>query len=60
MAEILLEKPVDIRPLINKLSFIKNPVVWGVYFQQSPREISKDDFEKILSYIKTEGRFKNR
>lgn len=60
MCELLLEKPVDIRPLIDKLSFIKNPVIWGAYFQQSPREISKEDFKKILYYIKTEGRSKNR
>jgi len=53
--EILLENPVSIRPLINKLSFIKDAEIWGAYFQQSVRKISREDFEKILSHIKSEA-----
>lgn len=56
--EILLKKPLSIRPLINDLSFIKDSEIWGAYFQQPVRKISKEDFEKILSYIKSEGLFK--
>ena len=56
--EILLEKPLSIRPLINELSFIKDPDIWGAYFQIGIRKISKEDFEKILSRIKSEGQFK--
>lgn len=56
--EILPENPVSIRPLINRLSFIKDPDIWGAYFQNSVRKISKEDFEKILSHIKLEGEIK--
>jgi predicted RNA-binding protein len=37
----------DIRPLIQKLSFIKNKKRWGFYLISGFREISKDDFEVI-------------
>jgi predicted RNA-binding protein len=55
--EILLEEPLSILPLIQELNFIKDPHIWGAYFQQSIIKIEGDDFEKILLYIKTKGRF---
>lgn len=56
-AELIPERPVDIRPLINELSFIKDPDIWGTYFQHSVRKISENDFNKILSHIKRVGQF---
>lgn len=37
----------EIRPLIEKLSFIKNKKRWGFYLISGFREISKEDFEVI-------------
>jgi len=37
----------QIRPLIEKLSFIKNKKRWGFYLMSGFREISKGDFEVI-------------
>jgi len=51
----ILDKPVSIRPIIKDLSFIKNPEKWGRYFQAPIRQISREDFERILSYIRTEN-----
>jgi predicted RNA-binding protein len=42
----------DIRPLIEKLSFIKNKKRWGFYLIRGFREISKDDFEVIKHAMK--------
>ncbi|MEO8765654.1 MAG: EVE domain-containing protein [Ginsengibacter sp.] len=41
-----------IRPLIEKLSFIKNKKKWGFYLISGFREISKDDFEIIRNAMK--------
>lgn len=37
----------EIRPLIEKLSFLKNKKRWGFYLMSGFKEISKDDFEVI-------------
>jgi len=50
--ELVLENPKSIKPLINRLSFIKNKKRWYSYFQTSIRELSKEDFELIYSYLK--------
>lgn len=51
--EKILENPVSIRPIINALSFIQDSKKWGIYFQNPIRQISGDDYEKILSHITT-------
>lgn len=40
-------KETDIRPLLEKLSFIKNKDKWGFYLMSGFLEIHKDDFELI-------------
>jgi hypothetical protein len=40
-------KPAAIGPLVNKLSFIKNPERWGFPFRRGHFEITKDDCELI-------------
>lgn len=42
----------EMRPLIEKLSFIKNKKRWGFYLISGFREISKDDFEIIQQAMK--------
>ncbi len=45
-------KEAEIRPLIEKLNFIKNKKRWGFYLISGFREISKDDFEIIQQAMK--------
>jgi len=42
----------EIRPLIERLSFIKNKKRWGFYLISGFREISKEDFEIIKHAMK--------
>ena len=42
----------EIRPLIEKLGFIRNKWRWGFYLMSGFREISKDDFEIISNAMK--------
>lgn len=44
---------VDIRPLINRLSFIQNKSRWGYAFRFGHLEISQEDFELIASQMLT-------
>ena len=37
----------DIRPLVEKLAFVKNKKRWGFYLISGFRELSKEDFEVI-------------
>lgn len=37
-------KHTEVRPLLSKLSFVKNPDRWGLAFRLSKREISPSDF----------------
>ena len=50
-------KPVDIRPLIQQLSFIKDKAKWGYSFRYGHLEMTEADFELIakqmLGYIPT-------
>lgn len=43
----LWKKPVEIRALINELSFIKNKKHWGIYLQGGIVKISEQDYKKI-------------
>lgn len=40
-------KHADVRPLLSKLSFVKNPDRWGLAFRLSKREIEQSDFMAI-------------
>jgi len=46
-------KEIKIKPLINKLVFIKNKKYWGYKFRLGLFEISKEDFERIYSVMKS-------
>ncbi len=39
---------VPVKPLINRLSFIKNPQYWGMAFRRSLFEISESDYRIIM------------
>ena len=41
------DQPKPIKPLLKKLSFIKNPLHWGAYLQGGVRKIPEADFETI-------------
>lgn len=45
---------IPIRPLINKLSFIKNKTHWGMVFRQGMFEIPASDFTMIAEEMKVE------
>jgi len=49
--DIFLKEPTSIRPLINKLPFIRNKKRWYGYFQTSLKKISKEDYELIISHL---------
>ena len=40
-------KPLDVKPLIDNLSFIKNKLQYHTHFQGGIRKVSKEDYIKI-------------
>lgn len=44
----IFEKPVEIKPLIQNLSFITNKTMWSGHFRQAMRQIPEEDYRKIL------------
>ncbi len=38
--------------IASRLGFIKDPTVWGTYFQREMISIEKDDFLRILGHMK--------
>lgn len=50
-SDIFLKEPTSIRPLIKKLPFIRNKERWYGYFQTSLKEISKEDYELVISHL---------
>ncbi len=46
---VVWDKPVKIKPLINKLSFIKNKKHWGLYLHGGIVKISEKDHNLILN-----------
>jgi predicted RNA-binding protein len=44
----------DIRPLLDKLEFIKNKTKWGFYLMGGFRELSKEDFEVVEGAMKAQ------
>jgi predicted RNA-binding protein len=49
---LLDDELIDVKRLVNDLSFIKRKNVWGVFFQGSIRNIPEDDFRLIESEMK--------
>lgn len=41
--------PAPIKPLLGSLSFIRNPVRWGMTFRPGHLEISEADFQRIAA-----------
>ena len=51
--DLVLEKPLEFKPLIPKLSFIKNKKRWtGHIMGKAMRRIPKEDYETIVSTTK--------
>ena len=46
----IFDKPIEFKPLIPKLKFIKDGRNWKAYVRLCMREIPKEDFETILSH----------
>ena len=44
----LWENPVNIKTMIERLSFIKNKKHWGVYFQGGIIKIAEEDYRKLI------------
>jgi predicted RNA-binding protein len=49
--DVFLEEPTSVSPLIRKLPFIQNKERWYGYFQTSLKEISKEDYDLIISHL---------
>lgn len=43
---------VETRSMLDKLNFVTNKTYWSVYFRLSSRQISKQDYDIILSHLK--------
>jgi predicted RNA-binding protein len=43
--------PVDVKPILNNLSFIKNKEKWGMAFRSGMIEISEKDYQVIASLM---------
>ena len=53
LAEISVwKKPVQIKPILGILEFIKDKQNWGLYLQGGIRRILKSDFELVVSISK--------
>jgi predicted RNA-binding protein len=44
-----------VRPLLQPLSFVKNPTRWGMAFRRSMFEITEPDFDLIARAMRTEA-----
>ena len=45
----IFDTPKPIKPLLNKLSFIKNPQHWGPYLMGGVRKLNNTDFQTIVT-----------
>ena len=43
--------PIKIKPILPRLTFIKNKKVWGVHFQQGILRVSEEDFRTITNQL---------
>jgi hypothetical protein len=50
---VRFREPVPIRPLLDRLSFIKDQRNWGLYLRQSARRISERDFRLVVGLAKS-------
>jgi hypothetical protein len=48
-------REVEVRPLINRLGFIKNKVRWGGQFQSGIVRITKSDYQVIIDKAKSQN-----
>ncbi|HIE15134.1 TPA: EVE domain-containing protein [Candidatus Bathyarchaeota archaeon] len=49
----IFEKPVEFKPLISKLKFIKNKQKWTGHIQgKAMRKIPEEDYELVISVVK--------
>ena len=48
---LVLNPPIDFKPLIPSLNFIKDKKRWSAYIRLPIREISYDDYNRIVNYI---------
>jgi len=44
----LFERPVDVRSVLDQLSFIHNKKQWGQAFRYTPRMIPKSDYDALI------------
>jgi predicted RNA-binding protein len=52
-AEKLASKnEIEIRSIIDELNFVTNKAYWSVFFRLSNRQISKQDYDIILTHLK--------
>ena len=47
----IFKMEVPIKPLLEKMEFIKNTKYWGLYLQNGIVKISKEDYERILNQL---------
>jgi hypothetical protein len=40
-----------VRPLVDHLSFVRRPAVWGVYFRSSPIRVTTSDFGELETAV---------
>lgn len=55
-----LDKPVPIRNILSKLSFIHTSKKWGAYMQGGCSQITKQDFDLIMRYSRTDFVHQNK
>jgi predicted RNA-binding protein len=53
--EFLSDAKADVRPLIEKLSFVTNTMYWALPYRKGYAEITPKDFETIKAAMETRG-----
>jgi len=48
----LFKHPVPIKPVLNKLSFVRNIQYWGLYFKGGIIKLTKNDYLTFLTYAR--------
>jgi len=49
----IFDTPVEFKPLIPKLSFIKNKTMWTGHIRQAMRIIPEEDYKLIMAAVKS-------
>jgi predicted RNA-binding protein len=50
----IFKEPIQFKPLIPKMSFIKNKTMWSGSIRTAMREIPEEDYQEIISTQDTE------